>query len=104
MENIQVVHQTESWTHHVEPPSEFEVVENGSFGWEQDKFVLQGIYAKVPKSSLTLIVGPVGSGKSTLCATWRNSLSSRHSHATHKSNGFARRILRPDYVCVKWNH
>ncbi|KAJ5885363.1 hypothetical protein N7495_009873 [Penicillium taxi] len=43
------------------------IIENGSFGWEQDKFVLQDTNAKIPKSSLTLVVGPVGSGKSTLC-------------------------------------
>ncbi|KAJ5752420.1 hypothetical protein N7520_009337 [Penicillium odoratum] len=42
-------------------------IENGSFGWEQDKFILQDINAKIPKASLTLVVGPVGSGKSTLC-------------------------------------
>lgn len=52
----------------LESSSGFEaVIENGSFGWEQDKFVLQDINAKVPKSSLTLVVGPIGSGKSTLC-------------------------------------
>ncbi|OQE46818.1 hypothetical protein PENCOP_c001G04282 [Penicillium coprophilum] len=43
------------------------VIENGSFGWEQDKFILQDINTTVPKSSLTLVVGPIGSGKSTLC-------------------------------------
>ncbi|KAJ6031456.1 hypothetical protein N7540_002188 [Penicillium herquei] len=43
------------------------VIENGSFGWAQDKFILQDIDAKIPKASLTLVVGPVGSGKSTLC-------------------------------------
>lgn len=51
-----------------DPSSESEVViKNGSFGWEKDIFVLQDINAKIPKSSLTLVVGPVGSGKSTLC-------------------------------------
>ncbi|KAJ5611482.1 hypothetical protein N7528_008587 [Penicillium herquei] len=43
------------------------VIENGSFGWAHDKFILQDIDAKIPKASLTLVVGPVGSGKSTLC-------------------------------------
>ncbi|KAJ5628297.1 hypothetical protein N7490_010525 [Penicillium lividum] len=43
------------------------VIENGSFGWEKDKFILQDINATIPKASLTLVVGPVGSGKSTLC-------------------------------------
>lgn len=43
------------------------VIKNGSFGWEADKFVLRGVETRIPKSSLTLVIGPVGSGKSTLC-------------------------------------
>ncbi|RDL31764.1 Uncharacterized protein BP5553_09166 [Venustampulla echinocandica] len=43
------------------------VIKNGKFGWEADKFVLQNVNTRVSKSSLTIVVGPVGSGKSTLC-------------------------------------
>ncbi|KAK6202068.1 hypothetical protein LQW54_009124 [Pestalotiopsis sp. IQ-011] len=43
------------------------VIENGSFGWEPGKPALQGINTHIPRSSLTMVVGPVGSGKSTLC-------------------------------------
>ncbi|KAI7783325.1 hypothetical protein LA080_012080 [Diaporthe eres] len=43
------------------------VINNGSFGWAADKFTLQRINTKIPKSSLTIVIGPVGSGKSTLC-------------------------------------
>ncbi|KAJ5513392.1 hypothetical protein N7463_002944 [Penicillium fimorum] len=43
------------------------IIENANFGWEENKFVLEDINAKIPKSSLTLVVGPIGSGKSTLC-------------------------------------
>ncbi|KAI1479174.1 putative ABC multidrug transporter [Daldinia eschscholtzii] len=43
------------------------VIKNGKFGWEAGKFVLQNVNTRVPKSSLTIVVGPVGSGKSTLC-------------------------------------
>ncbi|KAG6354150.1 hypothetical protein INS49_004754 [Diaporthe citri] len=43
------------------------VINNGSFGWEADKFTLRRINTEVPKSSLTIVIGPVGSGKSTLC-------------------------------------
>lgn len=43
------------------------VIQNGKFGWEEDNFVLRQVNAKVPKSSLTIVVGPIGSGKSTLC-------------------------------------
>lgn len=43
------------------------VIENGKFGWEANNFALQNVNTRVPKSSLTIVVGPVGSGKSTLC-------------------------------------
>jgi ABC-type multidrug transport system fused ATPase/permease subunit len=43
------------------------VIENGKFGWEAGKFVLRDVNTRVPKSSLTMVIGPVGSGKSTLC-------------------------------------
>lgn len=42
-------------------------IRHGRFGWEEDKFVLRDINTQVAKSSLTIVVGPVGSGKSTLC-------------------------------------
>jgi ABC-type multidrug transport system fused ATPase/permease subunit len=42
-------------------------IENGSFGWEPEKLVLRDINTQIPKSALTIVVGPVGSGKSTLC-------------------------------------
>ncbi|OQE34785.1 hypothetical protein PENCOP_c015G05261 [Penicillium coprophilum] len=43
------------------------LIANGNFGWEADKFVLKNVNTRVPKSSLTIVVGPVGSGKTTLC-------------------------------------
>ncbi|KAI8955491.1 P-loop containing nucleoside triphosphate hydrolase protein [Xylaria longipes] len=43
------------------------VIRNGKFGWEANKFVLRDINAQISESSLTVIVGPVGSGKSTMC-------------------------------------
>ncbi|RYP55071.1 hypothetical protein DL769_010249 [Monosporascus sp. CRB-8-3] len=43
------------------------VIRNGKFGWEADKFALRNVNTRVSKSSLTIVVGPVGSGKSTLC-------------------------------------
>jgi ABC-type multidrug transport system fused ATPase/permease subunit len=43
------------------------VIKDGKFGWEADEFVLRDINTQVTKSSLTAIIGPVGSGKSTLC-------------------------------------
>jgi ABC-type multidrug transport system fused ATPase/permease subunit len=43
------------------------VIMNGRFGWEADKFILQNVNTRVSKSSITIVIGPVGSGKSTLC-------------------------------------
>ncbi|KAK4233348.1 putative ABC multidrug transporter [Achaetomium macrosporum] len=43
------------------------VIKNGRFGWEADKFVLRDINTRVRESSLTAVIGPVGSGKSTFC-------------------------------------
>lgn len=48
-------------------PSNSIVIKNGNFGWEADKFVLRNINTEIPKSSLTIVIGPVGSGKSTFC-------------------------------------
>ncbi|KAF5972845.1 multidrug resistance-associated 1 [Fusarium coicis] len=44
-------------------------IKSGNFGWKGDAFVLQDINARIKKSSLTMVVGPVGSGKSTFCKT-----------------------------------
>lgn len=43
------------------------VIANGNFGWEANKFALRDINTQISKASLTIVVGPVGSGKSTLC-------------------------------------
>lgn len=43
------------------------VIKNGDFSWEADKLALRGINTKISKSSLTIVIGPVGSGKSTFC-------------------------------------
>ncbi|KAH8887591.1 P-loop containing nucleoside triphosphate hydrolase protein [Thozetella sp. PMI_491] len=39
----------------------------GSFGWTEEEFNLKGINATIPRSALTIVVGPIASGKSTLC-------------------------------------
>ncbi|KAH7040858.1 P-loop containing nucleoside triphosphate hydrolase protein [Microdochium trichocladiopsis] len=43
------------------------VVENASFGWDKDTMALKNISMRVPRSGLTMVVGPIASGKSTLC-------------------------------------
>ena len=42
-------------------------ISRGNFGWEKDKMALQDISLHIPASRLTVLIGPVASGKSTLC-------------------------------------
>lgn len=42
-------------------------VTNGSFGWKDDRDVLHNINITIPQGQSTFIVGPIASGKSTLC-------------------------------------
>ncbi|KAH8903585.1 P-loop containing nucleoside triphosphate hydrolase protein [Coniochaeta sp. PMI_546] len=42
-------------------------IERGSFGWSDGIFNLKDVTATIPSSSLTIVVGPIASGKSTLC-------------------------------------
>ena len=45
----------------------FILVQDASFGWTAEKTVLDSINLSLPRSSITFVVGPVTSGKSTLC-------------------------------------
>ncbi|KAB5582941.1 ABC transporter [Coniochaeta sp. 2T2.1] len=42
-------------------------IERGSFGWSDGIFNLKDVTATIPTGSLTIVVGPIASGKSTLC-------------------------------------
>ncbi|KAK4174396.1 putative multidrug resistance-associated protein [Triangularia setosa] len=44
-------------------------IRNGRFGWNNDKATLQDIDIHISHSRLTIVIGPVASGKSTLCTT-----------------------------------
>ncbi|KAI1408189.1 P-loop containing nucleoside triphosphate hydrolase protein [Hypoxylon sp. FL1857] len=48
-------------------PSSLVRISEGSFGWEANKPCLRNIDINIPSSRLTIVVGPIGSGKSTLC-------------------------------------
>ncbi|KAH8761640.1 ATPase-like protein [Diaporthe sp. PMI_573] len=52
-----------------EKPAKRAVVEisNGSFGWSAENTQLRDINLSILQNSLTMIIGPVASGKSTLC-------------------------------------
>ncbi|KAI7763154.1 hypothetical protein LZL87_012191 [Fusarium oxysporum] len=43
------------------------VIKSGSFGWHENVAVLKHVNITIPSSRLTAVVGPVASGKSTLC-------------------------------------
>ncbi|KAI0843264.1 P-loop containing nucleoside triphosphate hydrolase protein [Hypoxylon sp. FL0890] len=59
-------HEAEKGGERLEPSSLIRISE-GSFGWEADKPCLRNIDVDIPSSRLTIVVGPIGSGKSTLC-------------------------------------
>ncbi|OTA90463.1 hypothetical protein M434DRAFT_77909 [Hypoxylon sp. CO27-5] len=42
-------------------------IQNGNFGWQHDRAVLRNINIAIPRGSLTIVVGPIASGKSSLC-------------------------------------
>lgn len=50
----------------VQPTCAIEI-SGGSFAWKPDRQVLSNINLKIPSAALTIIIGPVASGKSTLC-------------------------------------
>ncbi|KAF5560472.1 multidrug resistance [Fusarium phyllophilum] len=43
------------------------VIKDGNFGWHENVAVLKHVNISIPSSRFTAIVGPVASGKSTLC-------------------------------------
>ncbi len=54
----------------VAPPPNLEsifVITKGSFGWDERKMVLRDLDIAFPRGKMTMIVGPIASGKSTLC-------------------------------------
>ena len=55
-------------------------VSKGFFGWQEDKNNLQDIDVDIPTSRLTIVVGPIASGKSTLCKTLLGETPIFHGH------------------------
>ncbi|KUJ23459.1 putative ABC multidrug transporter [Mollisia scopiformis] len=64
-------------------------VKDGQFGWEQGNMVLHNINIKIPQSKLTLVVGHIASGKSTLCKALLGEIPYQHGQVT-LVNRFAR--------------
>ena len=67
-------------------------IKEGNFGWEEKDFVLNDINVQFPQSGLTLMVGPVAAGKSTLCRAILGEVP--HSYGTME---FGRQIGRVGY-------
>ncbi|KAF3352357.1 Protein BCP1 [Verticillium dahliae VDG1] len=42
-------------------------IQDGFFGWTEDRMILNHVNVRFPVSQLTLVVGPTAAGKSTLC-------------------------------------
>lgn len=52
---------------HAQHPPPSVTIESGAFSWQSGKPILRDINISIPAGSLTVVVGSVGSGKSTLC-------------------------------------
>lgn len=57
-------------------------VQNGKFGWDDAAPTLWDIHCEFPTSSLTIIVGPIGSGKTSLLRALLNELPSIDGQVT----------------------
>ncbi|KAL1862998.1 hypothetical protein Daus18300_008154 [Diaporthe australafricana] len=51
----------------IDPPAFAIEISGASYGWQPDRDILTNIDLKIPSAALTMIIGPVASGKSTLC-------------------------------------
>ncbi|KAI5460736.1 multidrug resistance-associated protein [Mariannaea sp. PMI_226] len=63
---------------------------NGSFGWDEGSMVLQDLNLQIPASGLTMVVGPVASGKTTLCKAL---LGETPNYSGHVTVGQASRVI-----------
>jgi len=66
----------------------FVVVRDATFGWTAENPVLRGINLCLPQSSITFVVGPVASGKSTLCRALLGEVPHVQGSLTFKSDKF----------------
>ncbi|KAK0120688.1 hypothetical protein ONS96_010891 [Cadophora gregata f. sp. sojae] len=64
-------------------------IDGGSFGWTDGNMVQNNINLQFPKSSINFVVGPVASGKSTLCRALLGEVPHSRGSVTLKSNKLA---------------
>lgn len=67
-------------------------ISSSSFGWELDKKTIRNITLEIPALQLTIIVGPVGSGKSTLCKALLGEVPFMEGRVVVDSSAVSRRI------------
>ncbi|OJJ95246.1 hypothetical protein ASPACDRAFT_82088 [Aspergillus aculeatus ATCC 16872] len=77
------------------------VIRDANFGWKADKFVLNSISTQIPASSLTMIVGPVGSGKSTFCKALLGEIP--FSQGSVVTGSFPRHVGFCEQTAFLWN-
>ncbi|KAK1149560.1 hypothetical protein N8T08_005109 [Aspergillus melleus] len=65
---VEAQNSTEKGSKQLDPdPTETILIQDANFGWKVDQFVLHNINTRISASCLTMVIGPVGSGKSTFC-------------------------------------
>lgn len=67
-------------------------ISNGSFGWGTEKATLKNIMLNIPTAQLTIVVGPVASGKSTLCKVLLGEVPVSHGQIIMNTNGVIQKV------------
>ncbi|KUJ11330.1 ABC transporter [Mollisia scopiformis] len=67
-------------------------ISDGNFGWGAEKPALRNINIDIPSAKLTMFVGPVASGKSTLCKVLLGEIPVSQGRITMGSDGAVQRI------------
>ncbi|KAJ4288272.1 hypothetical protein N0V88_007462 [Collariella sp. IMI 366227] len=65
-------------------------ITGGSFGWDTERMTLEDINLDIPASQLTIVVGPIASGKSTLCRALLGEVPVSKGQTPYLSNGTIR--------------
>lgn len=93
---------TEKSSTQVNPqPTDYFVIRDANFGWKADKFVLNKINTQIPASSLTMVIGPVGSGKSTFCKALLGEIPFSQGSVVMKA--FPRHVGFCEQTAFLWN-
>ncbi|KAI0011479.1 ATPase-like protein [Xylariaceae sp. FL0662B] len=79
-------------------------ITDGNFGWnDEGNFVLKDINLKIPYNKLTIVVGPVASGKTTLCKALLGEIPVFQGAISMESRRVSRRVAYCDQVSFLWS-